>query len=755
MSANRPIPAMYQGVSQQPAAHRALEQCEALENGYVNVADGARKRPPTEWVKRMTPATPINAKIHQYFRGDGEHNVILICHDSTIDEGQILAFNGTTGAPIDIGIEAGTTDYIDSLNAMDDIGCLTVADTTYIWNRTVEVDTLASTISAQTPRLFIYVKEGLPNCTYSVTLTGVGTATFGTGDTSGARETTNIAQQLSTQLNALTGFVASRINNLITVQRSDSADFTYSFSDSAGDSVMYAFKNRVERYSDLPRSFIEGATVEVRGQGDGGSKGAYWVKFVKDAGLQTGYWEETVKPAPGEPTQLDPATLPLKLTRQPDGTFQLTRISWSERLVGTTSLVGSAELPSFVGGKISSMFFYRNRLGFLSGENIVLSRANSLHNFFPRSVALISDDDPIDVTANGTKVTLLRHAKPFQRQLMLFSDNAQFPLTGGEVLSPKNVRADSATEYDCSSLVEPVSSGNDLFFVFERDSAGATYSGVREYTVNQTSTTNEAVDVTAHIPSYIPRNVHAASASSTEDLLLLLSKDEWNAVFFYKYLWSGDKKVQSAWGRWSFRPSDKVLSAEVYQAKVHLVIQRGDGIHLENMNLQRTATTGSLPFVIHLDSLAQDDRALPPAYDAILDETTLWKPYDNPDVEGGLMVVAGPDFPVGAGSTLPIVGTSGSLGVKVKGNWTAHPCYMGVPYTYLYRFSEQFMRDSRLQRDPAGALAAEAYDGELHRRGVVLRRGALAWAHGCDLPVLRAAGWHLRVPHRVPGAALR
>lgn len=690
MASNRAIPALYQGVSQQAAPMRSLEQVEGLENCYPTVADGVRRRPPSVYVKLLSAITPVNAKVHQYFRGDGEHNII------EIHSGGIKAFDGITGTEktVDTATFAGVLSYFDSTNSIDDIGALTVADTTYLWNRTKTVATAAASISAQTPAVFYFIREGRPDITYWITL-GATSVSYSTTATPASYSTTAIAAGLKTAIDAIgaSPYTVVASGPLVIVRRTDNADFTYTDEDTAGNTLHTAFKNRVERYSDLPRTFVEGVTVEVRGQGDSGGKSSFWVTFKNSAHNNTGYWEETVAPTVGEFTALDATTMPHALLRLPDGNFRLERITWNARLVGST--LGTAPVPSFVGGKVNGLFFHRERLGLLAEENAVMSRARSLYNFWPKSAALVADDDPIDVTANGTKVCILRHAVSFQRTLVLFSDNAQFPLTGGETLTGRNVRADPATEFDCSQRVSPVSSGNSLYFFYERASTGTAYSGVREYFINQTTSTNEAVDVTAHVPSYIPRDIFHASVSSTEDVLLVQSKQKWNSVFVYKYLWDGDKRVQSAWSRWTFRTSDKILAADVDKTMVHLVIQRTDGLHLERINLQATATTGSLPFQIMLDALSVDDEVfIPRVYNPILKTTDVATPFHLDPAEGEFVVVAGSEYGAKAGQILVPKSIDGTGDIyTLHGDWSASHVYFGVRYRSELELSQQFYRD--------------------------------------------------------------
>lgn len=702
---NRAIPALFQGVSQQPAAIRAAEQVEALENCYVTVADGARKRPSTMWINYLGLNSPDDPKVHQYARGDAERYAIVIGSDPTTPLVEVYDTNTGAAKTVDLASFPAARNYLRSDNARTRIGALTVADTTFLWNRDVTVEAAASTIAAETQYLFVHVKEGRAETSYGIGLGTYGSADVVTTSTAATYSTIAIATALQAAIAALPGggdFTVTVTGSLLAIRKNTgSPDFPWVTYDSQGNTLMTAFKNRVERYSDLPRVFVEGVTVEVRGQADAAGKSSFFVKYESASNEQTGHWVETLAPVVDQIETFEPGTMPVALVRLGDGTFRLETIDWTPRLVGSTET--TCVPPSFLGAKVESMFYSRERIGILTGENVVMSRARSIYNFWPKSAADVNDDDPIDVTVGGTKIATLRHAVPFQRTLMLFSDNTQFPLTGGETLTSRNVRADPGTEFDCSSLVPPVSSGMDLFFVFQRSGAGVTHSGVREYFVNQQSNTNDAVDVTAHVPDYIPKEVFEASVSSTEDVLLLVSSEEPNRVYCYKYLWDGEKRVQSAWGRWTFRPSDVVLSAHVDRSVVYLVIMRADGMHLELLNLQATALNTDLSFPLYLDSLVAVDMTNPVSgavYIPPFDRTTVPAPelfrtgLMPSGEEGELVVVAGAEFGTKAGAVIPYTRqTGGSWAITMLGDWTGGTLFMGVRYESRLTFSELFMRD--------------------------------------------------------------
>jgi hypothetical protein len=692
---SRAISALYNGVSQQPAAQRADSQLELLENAYCTVAEGVRKRPPSFHVARLTTSTPDNVKIHQVFRSETERYVVGVWLNT------VKVWNGVTGAEISVDTTTfpGVLSYLDSNNAVDDVQAITVADTTFLVNKTKTVTTSATGAAvSQPPRLFIHVRQGAPEATYYVNVGG-SLVTHLTSTTALSQSTTTIAEALKTGLDAVAGFSAYRYGNLVVVYRDDNASFAWDVSDTIGGTGMVAFLNRVERYSDLPREFVEGVTIEVRGAGDTGGKSSFWVTFKRNAGTNTGYWEETIAPNSGEITQFDATTLPLALVRLSATSFRLERPAWASRLVGSAATVVT---PSIVGEKISAMFLWRNRLGFLAGENAVLSRAGNLYNLWPKSSTQVNDDDPIDVTVNAPRVSVLRHPVPFQRNLMLFSDTTQFVMTSEGALSPRTVRVDPVTEYDCSPIAPPVSSGRDVFFAFERAAYGAStsYSGVREYYIDANSVSNAANDVTAHVPQYIPSDLFRLSVSTTADVLLALTKVAWDAVYVYSYLWDGDEKVQSAWYRWRF-PESKVLSAEASGGLVSLVFQRVGGIHLELIDLRSTLVDtgigGDEDFLVHLDRRV----TLTGVYDSVLNRTTFTLPYG--DAYGTVEAVAGPAWGSRRGARLTLTPAT-STQFFVTGDWSAHPCIVGLKYTMRLTFSEFFLRDRERQAITTGRL---------------------------------------------------
>lgn len=673
---------LYNGMSQQAASLRHFSQCESLDNALCSVADGIRKRPPAIYIGRMVSSgAGIYPKVHHIFRSATEHYIVLLWDQSC------RVFNGNTAAEISVDTTTfgGVLTYLQVVNAIKELHCLTVADTTFIVNRNKTVAAAAASIPAQPYYAFVYVKQGAPEATYYIYANGV-QVSHTTGTSAASQSTATISNTLQPLVGAIPGITCTRFNNILVLNNASLTPFEWSVTDSSGGNLMVGFANRVQRYSDLPRTFVEGlGTIEVKGEGSAAGAASYWVRYVNNSQTNTGYWLETVAPNVGEVTQFDATTMPVALVKLPGGNFRLERIAWNQRLVGSTAT--TAPVPSFVGQKINSVFFWRGRLGFLSDENVILSRADDLYNFWPKTSVEVLDDDPIDVTVNASRVSILRHAVPFNRSLLLFSDTMQFQLEGGEVLSPRTVRADAVTEYSCSPYVQPVSTGRDVFIAANRADASGSYSSIRQYSVDQTTITNVADDITAHVPQFIGKDVFRMSTSTTEDMVVVQNEQDFLGARVYQFLWKEDKPIQSAWNRWTF-PGFGVFSCELDRSTMWVVYYHTDGIHVAKMPLERAFNDTDLPFAPHLDFRL----FLYGSYDAGNDRTIFTFPTYTAPLGAEMDAVTSGAWGTKKGVRLPLTRISESQ-YYAKGQWTAYPCYVGYRYALRYRFSQQFPKD--------------------------------------------------------------
>jgi hypothetical protein len=153
--------------------------------------------------------------------------------------------------------------------------------------------------------------------------------------------------------------------------------FTISVVGGPSEDALFVFQETTPTVADLPIQCKDGYVVKVVNSTDINVDDMY-VKFVADSGATygTGVWEETL--APEIQYKFDPLTMPHQLVRNADGSFTFGPVTWEDRLVGDLETNPN---PSFVGAKINNLFFYRNRLGFLSNEAVILGRAGDYFNF--------------------------------------------------------------------------------------------------------------------------------------------------------------------------------------------------------------------------------------------------------------------------------------------------------------------------------------------------------------------------------------
>lgn len=425
-----------------------------------------------------------------------------------------------------------------------------------------------------------------------------------------------------------------------------------------------------QKFSDLPATGVGNTLYKITGDPSNSFTG-YYVYWNGSAYVETTYdnlWNS-----------FDASTMPHRLVRNSDGTFTFSPIPWQDRLVGDEV---SASPPSFVGRKISDVFFFRNRLGFLADENVCFSRAGNYFAFFPETVTQVLDSDPVDVAVSHVKVSILKHAIPFNRNLLLFSDLTQFMLTAQDTLTPKTVAIHQTTEFECSSKAKPVAAGSNVYFAVEKSGNTA----VREYYVMPYQNSYDADDVTAHVPKYIPGGVFKMAASTNEDILFALTLNERNAIYTYKWYWKGEEKLQSSWSKWILSSNATILNMEMMGTRLYLVVQRPDGVFLEYIDIQAGLVESDLPILVLLDRKIK----LSGTYSVQTGKTTWTLPYQ----ESGVQVVLPGSFTSQKGASLTVEMPAPNL-VEAFGDYSAAPVFLGIPYTMRYRFSPQYAKDQK------------------------------------------------------------
>ena len=292
---------------------------------------------------------------------------------------------------------------------------------------------------------------------------------------------------------------------------------------------------------------------------DGSAKWTYVSSTLTGAGI----WTECAEPK--LTAGFDYATMPHALVNYRNGKFVWTSLSpeamhnashapaslantklanyWVDRAVGDDN---TNPMPTFVGQTISNLFFVRNRLGVISGEQVVISQPSDYFNFFISSAISVSDADPIDMAASDVKPAFINHVLPIQNGIMLFSEAAQFMLfTDSEVFGPKTVQLKKLSSYDCSKTISPVDAGTSIIFTVDK----ASHTKVFEMIVRDQASTPQIVEQTRVVPEYIPNDINDISNSSSNGLVTF-GKIGDTTLYTYKYFDSGGEREQSSWYSW-------------------------------------------------------------------------------------------------------------------------------------------------------------------------------------------------------------
>ena len=347
----------------------------------------------------------------------------------------------------------------------------------------------------------------------------------------------------------------------------------------------------------------------------------------------------------------------------------------------TETWTGGETYEGDINRTINDVFFFKNRLGFLTDSNIIFSEADEYFNFFRTTTQQLLDSAPIDVGLSHTKVAQLQHALPFQEKLMLFSRQSQFVLRGADLLTPKTVSISPVTEYDISDNIDPVALGNYIYFPFKRDA----FEGMYEYFVDNNTEVFEANEITAQVPKLIPANITHLVGTASENMIVAKSSTDDYTLFVYKYYWQNKEKIQSAWMKFTY--SRKIRGFDFIDSDLLLLTEDTEGLHLEKATMENGLVDDGLTYKLYLDSRIAGDakdendiNILTVAYSSSAKTTTISGfPYDPINVE---VYTKGGTFKDFTRTTATAGTVSGALGSYVDngGDFVNHN---GVTYYCL------------------------------------------------------------------------
>ena len=324
------------------------------------------------------------------------------------------------------------------------------------------------------------------------------------------------------------------------------------------DDLMRCFQSSINDVQNLPNQckhdYIVKVTNALRADEDD-----YYLRFdgqnEKDG---SGSWVECAEP--GIPKTL--TNMPLIIQRTATAnTFIVKPFAYEERRVGDEL---TNPLPSFIKtsdglpksssntfvGRINKVLFFRNRLAFLSGENVILSRPGTIDkpDFFAETALTVSASDPIDISAASTFPSELFDGIDINTGLLVFSSNQQFLLSSDDtVLNPDTAKLRSVSTFNYNEAISPISLGTTVAYV---DNSGK-FSRFNEMANIRREGEPNVVEVSKIVPTLLPKDIDLLT-NSRENSMVLLGKTNSDTVFGYKYFQVSDKRQQAAWFKWKF-----------------------------------------------------------------------------------------------------------------------------------------------------------------------------------------------------------
>jgi len=715
------IPNFLNGISQQTPTQRGINQAEEQVNLQNNIVDGLSKRPAFEYIDTIdaTNVFPNTVKFWSIQR-DKDNQFVVIFYNGGV---KVYDLDGNE-KPVTI---ASGSSYLTSTNPKADFKLVNIADYTFVANKQTTVLADTNTSAAKIEEFYInvvtsnYGREYAvtvqhPNMSYAVKSSlqmpsgsnlnhdavfrdtahiadilfrGTSSTYFDSSsdaDFKLTREDTgatlSTTQGLGTSTEVTNYFTMSQYPGVIRgISTDGNSNYTVLTADGSGNTGMYSIRDEISDFTKLPYHASTDSIIKVTGE-DGDTLSDYYVKFETD-----GVWKETI----GQDVSLglNNSTLPHALINNNDGTFTFQEIDWDDRNAGD-GITNSN--PSFVGNQINNLLFYKNRLGMLSRDNLILSENAGFFNFFSKTVTQVLDTDAIDIAASGSEVNTLFDSVAFNESLLLFSEKAQYKLGSvGETISPTSAVLNEVSAFEFDAKVKPVSAGKYAYFAQARNNNTA----IREYYADDDTLTNDGLDITVSVQNLIPSNAYQLISNTTEDTLITLASDtadtqtapyttgtnitstNGGTMFIYKYFFDKGEKVQTAWSKWTF-DNAKILGGMSFESFVYLLVVEGTDTKLVKIDL-RNLRNGTIGFNIYLDLR----KSVTGTYDANTNLTTFTSPYG---AKTGLIAVDGVN-----GNNYSVTNTAGST-YTVEGDHTN--LIIGIPYESKYRMSPQYVREN-------------------------------------------------------------
>jgi len=651
------IPNYLSGVSKQADSKKLPGQVKECINGLPDVTLGMTKRPGFKFISKLKTTggadfsgTQLdNAKWFYINRDTSTRYIGCIFPKVGSTNGSLYVWNADTGVACIITNGATHAYLTGTSNTNYDV--TTVQDTTIITNDAVTVTTQAAATdfvaqSRGTVLLSLLgaLEASIQSTSFEIKLGGtailaekssVQTCTYNSG-ASDDYDAVLDGLKAAIVAKSITGLTVEKYGTSLQIDyvvSSTRTPFTLEAKGGADNERITVFQDWASNESWLPPNSFHNHVVTIVNS-PLYDEDNYYAKFVADNGAAgSGYWKESL--GTNQSAGLTASTMPHKLMNTGTNTFTFVPATWGDRKVGDDL---TNNHPSFVGKTIKRTFFHDDRLGFLSEDNVILSRAKEPYELYAVSARTHTAGDPIDVNCASTRPTKLHAIKPARQGLLLFSKNQQFVIYSDDgPLTPQSTKIRPISNMEMSDTVDPIDIGTHFNFISK------TPNFVRVFAMQPKGLgeSPDILDIGRVVNEWITIDVDTLVASIQNEFIAMSAQDS-NEIYFYRTYKNGDELLMESWFKWSL--VGNVQSMALDQDDMFCVTKQGNQYTISKANLTQSPEvaiiTNAQGQKINpcMDLYAQASSV---SYDATNDLSKCYLPYANLPDQKNVLIVSG------------------------------------------------------------------------------------------------------------------
>ena len=566
MAYTRPLPTPVFGVSTIAERARPEGFAEKQINMRSDVQDKLVRRPKTKASMALLPESLIDYTTvdTEVFYKDGVRYEIVIYSDNIADELEVFYRKGGntfTRKTLNVGSAW--------LAGIGDLGVNLIDSDFYIWNRNNRIET------EDVPALdaSLYKKTSLVNIVSALNYAETVTLKLVTGATEQSvswsvpgltadnqeeadekRATNRVAQELAALIDVLTDFTAVQEGSNIVVTYAGADDLIIEVSSGRGDGTVEVFNHEIASIDFLPKFCLPYVVRTVK-QNPRSNQGTYYLQATPVDESATDVteviWTETRAPSGAQ--KFKDKSFIVKVDTELN---TMTEFTFKEQLVGDSD---SNPALDFVGEKIEHIEVFQDRLTILAGSRVSFSKTGDYRQMWKGSATETLVSDPTSVGTNGNSSTL-KFALYHNRDLLIFSNNAQFKLPGSEALTPQTAAMPRTTSNECDLTVSPVQMGSHVYYAITYGNS----VGIRRFEVQENTSVDQSVSITEHVVGLMAGSIIELVSNANQDLLIVRSSESDSESFHVFELQRVGDEVIYSWSEWRLASGMVINKLDIY-----------------------------------------------------------------------------------------------------------------------------------------------------------------------------------------------